>query len=134
MEKELNLLRGIVETGVKSEGLYIQGFRLDRGDLPASYRFRFTVTQALKSAGAAVGWITLSLEGEQGGEARELTLKELTGEQDDKLKMRFRHFQDVDGLIEIPEGFSPQQVVVEINPTNNRLPKVNERFDWQVAD
>jgi hypothetical protein len=134
MEKELNLLRGIVETGVKSEGLYIQGFRLDKGDRPASYRFRFTVTQALKSAGTAVGWITLSLEGEQGGEARELTLKELTGETDDKLKMRFRHFQDVDGLIEIPEGFSPQQVVVEINPTNNRLPKVNERFDWQVAD
>lgn len=134
MEKELNLLRGVVDAGVKSEGLHIQGFQLDRGEQADSYRYRFTVSQALKNAGTAVGWITLALEGEQAGEARLLSLSELTGEKEEKLKMRFRHFQDVDGLIRLPEGFVPQRVVVEINPTNNRLPNVNESFDWQVAE
>ncbi|WP_428610328.1 DUF6776 family protein [Sedimenticola sp.] len=134
MEQELNLLRGIVETGVKSEGLYIQGFKLDKSDQPDSYHFRFTVSQALKNAGTAVGWILLALEGEQGGETVELPLKALTKEKDEKLKMRFRHFQDVDGLIQLPEGFNPERVIVEINPTNNRLPKVKKSFDWLVAD
>jgi len=134
MEQELKLLRGIVDTGVKSEGLYIRGFRLNKGDQPDSYRFRFTVSQALKNAGAALGWIMLTLEGEQEGEVVELTLKELTQEKDEKLKMRFRNFQDVDGLIQVPAGFSPERVIVELNPTNNRLPKVRESFDWLVAD
>lgn len=134
MEQELKILRGVVDTGVKSEGLYIQRFRLDKSDPPDSYRFRFTVSQALKNTGTAVGWILLTLEGEQEGEIVELTLKELTEEKDEKLKMRFRHFQDVDGLIRLPAGFSPQRVIVEINPTNNRLPKVKEGFDWLVAD
>lgn len=134
MEQELKILRGIVETGVKSEGLYIQGFQLDAGEQPNNFRFRFTVSQALKNAGTAVGWILLALEGEQAGEPTELTLKELTKGKDEKLKMRFRHFQDVDGLIQVPEDFSPERVIVEINPTNNRLPKVRKSFDWLVTD
>ncbi len=134
MEQELKILRGIVEAGVKTEGLYIQGFRLDKSDQPDSYRYRFTVSQALKNAGTAEGWILLSLEGERAGEVVELTLKELTKEKDEKLRMRFRHFQDVDGLIRLPDDFNPARVIVEINPTNNRLPKVREYFDWPAAD
>lgn len=134
MEQELKILRGIVDTGVKSEGLYIRSFRLSKGDQPDRYRYRFTVSQALKNSGSAVGWILLTLEGEQKGEVVTLTLKELTQEKDEKLKMRFRHFQDVDGLIQVPADFSPRRLIVELNPTNNRLPKVSESFDWLVAD
>ncbi|MCW8889266.1 MAG: hypothetical protein OQL20_01240 [Sedimenticola sp.] len=134
MEKELTLLRGIVETSVKSEGLYIQGFRLGRTDEDRNYRYGFTVSQSLKNAGAAVGWIQLALEGEQSGEQRVLSLKEITKENEEKLKMRFRHFQDVDGLIQVPEGFNPERVVIEINPTNNRLPQIKKTFDWLVAE
>ncbi|TVO72469.1 DUF6776 family protein [Sedimenticola selenatireducens] len=134
MANELALLRGIVETSVKSEGLYIQGFRLSKGAEPQVYRFNFTVSQALKSAGAAVGWMQLALEGQQDGEASVLALKEITKEKEEKLKMRFRHFQDVDGLIQVPEGFNPERVIVEINPTNNKLPQIKKTFDWLVAE
>lgn len=134
MEKELILLRGIVDTRVKSEGLYIQGFRLGSAEDERNYRYRFTVSQSLKNAGAAVGWIQLALEGQQDGEQSVLSLKELSKEKEEKLKMRFRHFQDVDGLIEVPEGFNPERVIVEINPTNNRLPQIKKTFDWLVAE
>lgn len=134
MESELALLRGIVETSVKSEGLYIQGFRLDKAEEAQLYRYSFTVSQSLKNAGAAVGWIELALEGEKNGEQSLLPLKEITKEKDEKLKMRFRHFQDVDGLIQLPEGFNPERVIVEINPTNNKLPQIKKTFDWLVAE
>ncbi|MCW8847699.1 MAG: Atg14 domain-containing protein [Sedimenticola sp.] len=134
MENELALLRGIVETSIKSEGLYIQGFRLDKSEEAQLYRYRFTVSQSLKNAGAAVGWIELALEGEKDGEPSLLPLKEITKEKDEKLKMRFRHFQDVDGLIQLPEGFNPERVIVEINPTNNKLPQIKKTFDWLVAE
>lgn len=133
-ENELALLRGIVGTSAKSEGLSIQGFRLSKGSEPQVYRFSFTVSQALKSVGAAVGWIQLALEGQQDGEPGLLALKEITKEKEEKLKMRFRHFQDVDGLIQVPEGFNPERVIVEINPTNNKLPQMKKTFDWLVAE
>lgn len=134
MEQELRVLRGIVDTGVKSEGLFIRGFTLDRGDQPGSYHYRFTVRQALKNSTAAVGWISLTLEGEREGQPAALSLKELTREKAEKLKMRFRHFQDVDGSLQVPADFSPKRLIVELNPTNNRLPKVTESFDWRLAD
>lgn len=134
MERELRVLRGIVDAGVKSEGLFVRGFSLSRGEQPGSYRYRFTVSQALKNSGAAVGWILLSLEGKRAGEPVTLPLSELTEEKVEKLKMRFRHFQDVDGVLQVPEDFNPERLTVELKPTSNRLPETRASFDWRVAD
>lgn len=132
-EEELALLKSIVATGVKKEGLYIQGFKIEKVAGADSYRYRFTVSQALKSAGTATGWIFIHLEGEENGEEKVISLQEITEEKSEKLKMRFRHFQDIDGLIQLPEGVTPASIVIEIKPTNKKLPPIKKRFDWLVA-
>jgi len=132
MEKELGLLRDVVESRTTSPGLYIQGFRVDRVADGEGFRYRFTVSQSLKNSGYAEGWIRLALEGDRSGQREVLNLKALTGEKEEKLKMRFRHFQDVDGVIQVPEAFVPERVIVEIETTNDRLPGVKKAFDWLV--
>lgn len=132
-EEELALLKSIVATGVKKEGLYIQGFKLEKAAGAGSYRYRFTVSQALKSAGTATGWIFIHLEGEENGEEKVISLQEITEQKSEKLKMRFRHFQDIDGLIQLPEEITPVSIVIEIKPTNKKLPPIKKRFDWLVA-
>lgn len=133
MEKELNLLRGIVAEGVDSKGLYVQGFSLSQGADANSFEYRFTVSQMLTDAGTATGWIHLTLDGEQDGEPSSLTLKDVSEEAEDKLKMRFNHFQDVKGDIRLPEGFLPHRVTVEIKPTNKKLSPITKHFGWLVA-
>lgn len=132
MEKELSLLRDVVETRTTTPGLYIQGFRVDRVAEGGGFRFRFTVSQSLKNTGYAEGWIRLALEGDRDGQREVLPLKALSEEKQEKLKMRFRHFQDVDGVIQVPEAFVPERVIVEIETTNDRLPGVKKAFDWLV--
>ncbi|MCW8906909.1 MAG: hypothetical protein OQL28_06645 [Sedimenticola sp.] len=132
MEKELGLLRDVVESSATTPGLYIQGFRVDSVGDDRRYRFRFTVSQALKNTGYAEGWIRLALEGDSAGQREILPLKMLTDGEHEKLKMRFRHFQDVDGVIQVPEAFVPERVIVEIETTNDRLPGVKKAFDWLV--
>ncbi len=134
LEEELAFLRGIVSNGVKrSDGLYIQGFQLLPGSGPGLFRYRFTVSQSLKNTGQATGWIYLELEGESGGDAISLPLQQLTPDKQDRLKMRFRHFQDVQGVLSLPEGFQPSSLVVEIKPTTKSLSSVKKRFDWLVS-
>ncbi|MET0105853.1 MAG: DUF6776 family protein [Sedimenticola sp.] len=132
-EQELTFLRGIVSSGVKKEGLYIQGFALKRAGSDRKFRYRFTVSQALKSAGTAKGWIHLGLEGVESGESRQLSLNEITDDKQEKLKMRFKHFQDVAGEITLPDGFEPRNVIVEIKPTTKKLSPVKKQFVWLVA-
>ncbi len=133
LQQELTILRGIVSGGAKEEGIYIQGFRLERSGEKSEFKYRFTVSQALKSDKVAEGWILVSLQGEQAGEEKRYSLQELTEEKTDKLKMRFRHFQDVEGVFRVPEGFEPHNVIVEIKPTTKKLPAVEKRFDWLLA-
>ncbi len=133
LQQELTILRGIVSGGAKEEGIYIQGFRLERSGEKSEFKYRFTVSQALKSDKVAEGSILVSLQGEQAGEEKRYSLQEITQEKTDKLKMRFRHFQDVEGVFRVPEGFEPHNVIVEIKPTTKKLPAVEKRFDWLVA-
>jgi hypothetical protein len=136
IEEELTFLRGLVSNGITKEGLYIQGFKLESGVAEREYRFRFTVSQRLKNIGTAIGWINLVVEGKNKDDTQSLTLEQVTADsadKTDKIKMRFKHFQNVDGVITLPEGFQPHSVIVEIEPDNSDLSPVKKRFDWLLA-
>ncbi|MES9903073.1 MAG: DUF6776 family protein [Sedimenticola sp.] len=133
LTQELSLLKRIVSSSVTTEGLYVQGFKLEKIVGADRYRYRFTISQALKDAGLATGWIYLGVAGERGEESVTLPLQELAKEGGKRLKMRFRHFQDVSGEIDLPKGFLPQSITVDIKPTNKKLPPLKKRFDWLLA-
>lgn len=46
--------------------------------------------------------------------------------------MRFNHFQDIEGVIKLPEDFKPLKVIVEVKPSNKNMSEVKQRFDWVV--
>lgn len=134
LKQEMAILKRILSTSVESEGVNIQAFKLEKKDQVGRFHYRFTIRQALKDAGLATGWIYLSVDGasEEEGEVS-FSLAELTEGGDEKLKMRFRHFQDLEGDIDLPEGFLPHSVIIDIRPTNKKLPPLKKRFDWLVT-
>lgn len=134
MQQELTLLRGVVSDSVTQEGLQVKEFRIEAvSEKRREYRYRFTVSKRLRNGGYATGWISLALDGELAGEPKTLDMKELTEAGTDRLKMRFRHFQDVEGVVQLPQGFSPTSVVVDIKPTTKSLSPLSARLGWQVA-
>lgn len=133
MEEELTFLRSMVSSKGEREAIRIQRFTLESGGQSGLYRFSFTVTRAIANDSAAVGSIFFAVDGVQNGEPRLLPLREITEEKSEKLRMRFNNFQDVEGLIRLPDDFKPRRVIVEIKPNNKKLPEVKEHFDWVVA-
>jgi hypothetical protein len=69
----------------------------------------------------------------QSGKEKTLFLKDLyIGEQvSDKYK--FKYFEDFQGNIGLPEGFEPQEVVVELIPEGNKPKIVEERYSWNTV-
>jgi len=49
------------------------------------------------------------------------------------LLMKFKKFQDVEGVIRLPGSFKPNRMIVEIKPNNNKLSPVKQRFKWTIA-
>ena len=134
MEEELLFLRSMVSSKDERNEIRIQRFKLERTSSERRFRYSFTLTQNFSQGdAAATGSIFLAVDGTQEGEPRWLPLRDLTEENTELLKMRFKHFQDLEGVVQLPEGFTPLKMIVEIKPNSKKLPPVKQRFDWAVA-
>ncbi len=132
LEEEILFLRNIVATRSGNGVLNLQRLRLQQGKRENSVFYAFTVSKVLKDSEYMEGWAYLSLSGKQGKAKRTLTLKELTGSQKESLKLRFKHFQNLEGELLLPGGFKPTGVTIEVKPTGKKFTPVKKSFKWVV--
>jgi hypothetical protein len=78
----------------------------------------------------AKGSIGLTILGLQNGQSKRLRLSQVSPQKLDKIKMRFRFFQNVEGKLKIPEGFEPASIEVEVKPSTSKLQPVKESYNW----
>ncbi|MCP3869086.1 MAG: hypothetical protein GY703_13485 [Gammaproteobacteria bacterium] len=133
LEEELTLLRSMVSDTDGPAVIRIQQFKLVRAKEARTYRYRFAITQTNNKKEVATGSIFIALDGLRDGQPHWLPLRDITEDNVERLKMRFKHFQDVEGLIRLPENFEPKKLIVEIKPNGNKLAPVKQLFDWAVA-
>jgi hypothetical protein len=114
--------------------IQVRDFRLRRGGAAREYFYAFTVSNARRDLGELNGQIKIAVRGEAEGVARYLRLGDLTGGKLSAHKMRFKHFQDVQGKLVLPEDFSPQTITVEIVPQEKTVKNTQRTFDWRLAD
>jgi hypothetical protein len=129
LAREAAFLRSLVEENANGV-LRIRNFKLQAGAQQHEFSFRFTVVQMRDDFGVSKGAIEISVAGLQGDEMRVLGLAELMDGGKDSLKMRFRHFQDIQGAVVLPDGFLPDSLTVNIKPDSDRLAPLREVFEW----
>lgn len=132
LTEELAFYRGIVSPGEVEPGLRVQELLLTPGG-DRFYRYRLVLTQVLNHDRRAEGRVALRVEGFEGGEAARYPFEELGG--GDNPRFGFKYFQNIEGDIRLPAGFSPTRVVVDVKPSGKgkkkRRPKPFSRaFDW----
>jgi hypothetical protein len=94
-----------------------------------------TVAQALRNVGTTEGELRLKVAGKDADGARQkLDLAELGDDGSPSRPLRFTHYQDVEGVIRLPQGFQPESVTIEIRPKNKGLKRVSEVFQWKLEE
>ena len=66
------------------------------------------------------------------GKDKRIDLKQFSEDAAASIPLKFKHYQEVNGIINLPEGFVPESVELEIQPKNTKLSKMNKQFAWQV--
>jgi hypothetical protein len=130
MEEELAFLRGIVSTNTKKHALRVQKFKLVPGLEAGQYIYKFSVSQVINSGIVAKGVIELNIEGLQNGRSKRLSLAQVSQEKLDRIKMRFRYFQNVEGKLKLPDGFEPATIEIHVKPSGKKLQPIKESYDW----
>jgi hypothetical protein len=113
--------------------LHLQRLRLQPGKGENSVQYAFTVSKVIKNPEYLAGFVYVSISGEKDGEKRTLSLKQVSGDKQDKIKMRFKHFQNIEGEFLLPSGFKPSGVTIEVKPEGEKFKPVKKRFRWVVS-
>jgi len=133
-KEELAFYRGIVSPKDSSSGLYLQNFFLSQNGDTRSYRYKVVLTQVLKNSRLINGKVKLQFDGLLDGESKLLDLKDVTAKKVRDLNYRFKYFQNVDGVVEFPEGFSLLRVKVQILPRGRQRDMIEKTIEWSIEE
>jgi len=131
LEKEVSLLRRLVQEGSRGI-LQLKDFKIEALDTLGEFRYGFTVRQLVPDFVESTGKIEVRVIGKLSGETKDRSLAKLAGYNRLRHKMKFKHFQNVQGSIKVPDDFKPERVVVEVKPANNKITPVSETFPWSI--
>lgn len=133
-EEELVFYRGIVSPQDGVAGLRIQSLEVLPADGERRYSVRLVLVQAVVHSRKLTGQVKLQIEGTRDGQTVALDGSQLApseGRYD--MAYDFRYFQGLETEIELPVGFEPQRINVEIWPNEAKAEKVYQSFDWSVT-
>ena len=133
LKQELAFYRSIVSPEDDRRGLQIQQFTLSRGSVERLWRYKLVLTRVLNNGAAARGTVDLLVEGDMAGSGvgKQLALSSISVPRIRQLRYNFKYFQNIEGELEIPEGFVPVRVVLVLNPGGKgNKTRIRKVFDW----
>ncbi|MEL1265464.1 DUF6776 family protein [Pseudoxanthomonas putridarboris] len=96
-----------------------------------SWRYQIMLTQTLNRGAISEGQMRFSVEGVRDGKLASVAWDELHQQRAAPGQgYSFRYFQQLDGSVMLPRGFTPQRVKVTLDGENVA---VEQAFDWKTA-
>lgn len=119
--------RSIVAPNESSKGLRIQSFKLEDNGQERGYRYKIVLTQVIKNNKVTHGTVSMVVEGLQSDKQVELKLSDISTARKNTLPFKFKYFQNIEGDVQLPEGFTPSRVILSIASNSTSLDKT---FNW----
>ena len=131
LRADLAFYQRLVGGSAPRQGLTVHEFKLRPIADSGGYDFDLTLLQNLKQGAITKGNAILSVEGVRDGKLAAVQWDELHQQRGAPGQTySFRYFQQLDGNVMLPHGFTPQRVKVTLNGEDAA---VEQAFDWKTA-
>jgi hypothetical protein len=106
--------------------------RISAGEKPGQFRVHLALVRTGRPDDTVNASLRLSIEGITNGVPATLNFSELTGGQQREQAITFRYFENLDQEIELPSGFRPEQLIVEVRSSRKGVEPLTQTFLWSV--
>jgi hypothetical protein len=133
LNQDLSFYRGLVQpdsiTHVK-----VQQMQIVPEAAAGQYRLKFVLMQTGKPDSVVAGNAAISVDGLLQGKPSTLSFAQLTPNRRASLTYSFRYFQDYDEPLQLPQGFEPTRVGVEIHSGRDKdtSHSFRQAFVWKA--
>lgn len=133
LQADLDLYRRVGGAYGSQAPLTVHRIAIEPTQSPRVYRIAFSLTQNLRGAGVISGEIKLGVDGIRNGVAEHLADTQLLAKSDKPLSFKFKHFQQMECLVTLPEGFEASLLTIQLNSSSLKTP-VEQTMEWQSPD
>lgn len=135
LAQELAFYRSIMVPGTKETGVRVQTIKLRPLAQGHTFHFQMIIAQVSRTNAFLKGNVSITIEGFNRGEKKELSLFQLAGIDQDSLPLGFRYFQALPEkpdayLVTLPEGFTPKAVRVAIDIRSGSKQQLDKTYEW----
>lgn len=130
LRADVGFYERLVGGSAQRQGLAVHSLSLTpAGD--GAWRYTLTLTQNLKKASVSKGDITLRVDGVREGKLSTLAWADLVQSSEATPQpFSFRYFQQLEGSVMLPPGFTPHRVRVQLKSDGRQSEQV---FPWQAT-
>lgn len=133
LREQLAFYRGIVAPEQSRAGVRVYEFKLFPGQAAGTYRYDLVLIQSVRHDRRVAGRIDIELVGRRGNAEQRVALKELIVGEARNLVFSLKYFEEFSGEFRLPQGYTPERVMVTLVPAADGTPKIEEAYEWTRA-
>ena len=133
LKGELVFYQGIMEAAGQAKGLDVHQIYVRQLSHRNTYRLKLILTNVASTDAVAEGDMEISIEGIASGATTVLKLVDVTLDKALDMTFKVRNFKRFESNIQLPDGFSPQRVFVNLQPKDKKQSKIRKVFDWPAT-
>ncbi len=129
LKEELVFYRSLLTPAELEPGLQILGVQMSNKG-KSQYGYKVVLAQRRNRNRLASGNVSVEVVGLQDGRTTRLYAKDLINNSEKALAFRFKNFLSLEGQLTVPGDFTPQNILVGVNPRERGLKRVERSFKW----
>ncbi|PXX89002.1 hypothetical protein DIT71_16865 [Marinobacter vulgaris] len=131
LKADLTFYKNIMAPSETSKGLQVDRLNMQQERQDDTYGFKLVLTQIGDNKSYISGVVAVNVIGMRNEEKEVIALRDLSDDIDDLgVRFRYRYFQDIEGLLRLPDGFEPLEVQVVARAEGNKSSRAERTFDW----
>ena len=135
LEEGVKFYKGLMAPEEIAQGLSLRKIELLATEKSDRFVFRIIAQQAAVKHTTLKGSLSIEVFGRRGEKSISYPLADLSeGIESNKLTLRFRYFQSIQGELVVPEGFEPEGFIIVAKASSPRKVELREQFPWDVQE
>jgi hypothetical protein len=131
LNQDLSFYRGLVQPE-SIVSVKVQQMQIVPQAAAGQFHLKFVLMQAGKPSGTVAGNFTISIDGLQQGKPISLDFERVVPNGRGSLAYSFKYFQDYEVPLQLPAGFEPTRVGVEIHTGKDASHGFRQAFVWKA--
>lgn len=135
LEESLRFYRSLMAPDDIAKGLTLRPIELIATAADNRFAYRIIVQQEARKHGLLKGSLSVKVVGVVDGQPVSISLTELSESvESEKIALRFRYFQPIQGELVLPNNFEPKAVSIVARATSPKKMEISEEFPWSVEE